>query len=108
LNRDHEDPSRQEAPESHEDFEKDRQEGAEGTNDRGDVLKTLPDEPRKAENCPRKEPEPQEVVMLNAFKPGLIHEDRFFPFWRDELKANNWVLNTLKKGYMIPFGKEIE
>lgn len=51
------------------------------------------------------EEEPQEVTMINTFEPGLIHEERFFSFWANELKANDWVLNTLKKGYMIPFSK---
>jgi len=43
--------------------------------------------------------------MINVFEPGLIHEERFFNFWENELKASDWVLNTSKKGYMIPFSK---
>ena len=41
-----------------------------------------------------------------AFKPfeaGSIHNPEVFEFWEKELKASEWVLNTLRKGYMIPF-----
>ena len=37
------------------------------------------------------------------FKAGSIHEAEVFEFWEKELRAPEWVLNTLKLGYMIPF-----
>jgi len=106
FNRDHEDPAKTVAIESQEDLLTERERVTSDINDETKKLISLPVEPRKTGEVPREDPEPQEVVMLNAFQPGLIHEDRFFHFWREELKANNWVLNTLKKGYMIPFGKQ--
>jgi len=72
---------------------------------RGDVKEMSPERPRLVTDAPSRDAEPQAEVMINAFKPGLIHEECFFDFWKDELKANDWVLNTLKKGYMIPFSK---
>lgn len=68
-----------------------------------DARETSPDSPKLVDETSGAEP--QEEVMINAFKPGLIHEDCFFNFWKNELKANDWVLNTLTKGYMIPFSK---
>jgi len=41
--------------------------------------------------------------MFRGFEPGAIHKLEYRSFWKDELKADEWVLNTLDKGYMIPF-----
>ncbi|MBM4400927.1 MAG: hypothetical protein FJ045_03145 [Crenarchaeota archaeon] len=75
------------------------------TSSRGDVREMSPDRPKMVVDDPSRDIEPPAEVMINAFKPGLIHEECFFDFWKNELKANDWVLNTLKKGYMIPFSK---
>ncbi len=40
------------------------------------------------------------------FTPGSIHEDQYFTFWKEKLKANSWVLNTLKNGYILPLLEE--
>jgi len=45
----------------------------------------------------------EEEPAYLGFEPGAIHKQEFRPFWRDVLKADEWVLNTLEKGYMIPF-----
>ena len=37
------------------------------------------------------------------FRPGSIHEVSCFSYWRDTLKASDWVLKTLQNGYSIPF-----
>jgi hypothetical protein len=41
-------------------------------------------------------------LQLNTFRPGLIHDPKFRPFWQEELKAPFWVLNALDKGYEMP------
>ena len=38
-----------------------------------------------------------------AFSPGGIHQPGALSFWRHELKANDWVLEVLANGYVIPF-----
>lgn len=40
-----------------------------------------------------------------AFAPGGIHQTEAISFWKSELKANQWVLDVLEKGYVIPFEK---
>ena len=35
--------------------------------------------------------------------PGRIGEEQFYQFWRDELKAPPFVLQTLREGYRFPF-----
>ena len=37
------------------------------------------------------------------FVPGSIHSKEVRDFWRKDLKANKWVMNTLEQGYVIPF-----
>lgn len=38
-----------------------------------------------------------------AFFPGSIHAEEVRDFWQTELKAVEWVMETLKEGYVIPF-----
>ncbi len=45
----------------------------------------------------------QEEVQINEFQAGSIHEEKFFQFWKDTLKASQWVLDLLQVGYIIPF-----
>jgi hypothetical protein len=40
---------------------------------------------------------------FNEFRPGSIHEDKFYEFWRDVLEAPAWILKVIKEGYEIPF-----
>ena len=35
--------------------------------------------------------------------PGRIGRPEYFEFWRDELKASDFVLNVIKEGYKFPF-----
>ena len=37
---------------------------------------------------------------------GGIHQPKAIQFWSSELKANQWVLEVLENGYVIPFEKE--
>lgn len=37
-----------------------------------------------------------------VFIPGGIHEPDAIQFWRSVLKANQWVMNVLENGYVIP------
>ena len=39
----------------------------------------------------------------SQFRPGTIHESSYRSFWKDELKAGNWVMEVLANGYVIPF-----
>ena len=38
--------------------------------------------------------------MQEGFVPGLIHFPNKIVFWKNELKASNWVMDTLRQGYM--------
>jgi hypothetical protein len=49
---------------------------------------------------------PEEVPVKDSFRPGSIHETQFRSFWEEELKASKWVLDTLEKGYRLPFDRE--
>lgn len=35
--------------------------------------------------------------------PGRINNPEFFSFWKDELKASDYILDVIKNGYKIPF-----
>ena len=39
------------------------------------------------------------------FEPGRIHLEEYRDFWKDILGASNWVLETLKEGYKLPFAE---
>lgn len=41
--------------------------------------------------------------IQTEFYPGSIHAEEVREFWRTELKAGDWVMETLKDGYVIPF-----
>ena len=43
---------------------------------------------------------------LNDFLPGRIHMEAHLQFWESTLKANDWVLSTLKLGYILPLVQE--
>lgn len=47
----------------------------------------------------------EEHVLQNSFRAGSIHEHRFRKFWKNELQASPWVIDTLARGYKIPFEK---
>ena len=38
----------------------------------------------------------------DCFRPGTIHSPRAVKFWAEELKAGEWVMDTLQNGYTIP------
>ena len=50
----------------------------------------------------------EEVVKAAdaGFRPGSIHDNGVFSFWKDTIGASDWVLRTLQDGYEIPFLKE--
>lgn len=45
----------------------------------------------------------EDEPKFNCFEPGAIHKEKFRSFWVNTLKADEWVVQTLEKGYMIPF-----
>lgn len=47
-------------------------------------------------------------VNREQFIPGSIHKKEVYEFWREELRASDWVLKTLRDGYSIPFNEEPE
>ena len=47
-----------------------------------------------------------ETGAKQKFFPGGIHQPKAIQFWSSELKANQWVLEVLENGYVIPFEKE--
>ena len=42
-------------------------------------------------------------LSTNVRVPGNIHRPEYFNFWKDTLKADKFVLSTLKEGYKLPF-----
>ncbi|KZR96811.1 Uncharacterized protein APZ42_008640, partial [Daphnia magna] len=40
-----------------------------------------------------------------AFFPGSIHSEEVREFWQTNLKAGEWVMDTIKNGYVFPFEK---
>ena len=51
------------------------------------------------------EPLSEDLTMPEEkkFQPGGIHDPNVRHFWEHVLKANAWVLDTLKHGYALPF-----
>jgi len=45
------------------------------------------------------------VEELQVFTPGKIHDEKFFKYWKEELRASPWVLSTIQNGYKLPFLK---
>ena len=45
-------------------------------------------------------------LSTNKLVPGRIGDPQFYPFWRDILKAPEFVLSTIRDGYIIPFLSE--
>jgi len=45
----------------------------------------------------------KEESFQPKFEPGSIHKKDVFEFWKNNLKASDWVLKTLEFGYKIPF-----
>ena len=42
-------------------------------------------------------------LNVSAFHVGSLNKQ--FSFWKDTIKANNFVLNDISNGYLIPFYK---
>ena len=42
-------------------------------------------------------------LTTDARVPGRIGKPEYFSFWRDELKASDFILNTIRYGYKFPF-----
>lgn len=40
--------------------------------------------------------------IQTKFFPGAIHKEEVRHFWQTELKASDWVMQVLEKGYVIP------
>jgi hypothetical protein len=62
----------------------------------------------EARNCFSKMAKETEEVkspenLKQIFVPGGIHKEDAIQFWRSELKANQWVMDVLENGYVIPF-----
>ena len=55
-------------------------------------------------NTDQERPRPENVPQ-SEFLPGSIHREEVRHFWQTELKAGEWVMDTLKEGYVIPFLK---
>ena len=45
-------------------------------------------------------------LTTDSSVPGNIHRDRYFDFWEKELESPQFVLDTLKNGYSLPFSSE--
>jgi len=49
-----------------------------------------------------------DLLEDEAFRPGRIHEEKYFDYWKNELRAGSWILNVLQNGYKIPFKDGVE
>ena len=49
--------------------------------------------------------EKTEKTKGQQFTPGGIHKSEVLNFWKHELNANQWVMDVLENGYVIPFEK---
>lgn len=47
--------------------------------------------------------EERDIPKKDIFTPGSIHSLEAAKFWKEELKANDWVMGVIEKGYIIPF-----
>lgn len=41
--------------------------------------------------------------IQKPFFTGSIHAEEVRNFWQTDIKASEWVMETLKEGYVIPF-----
>ena len=48
------------------------------------------------------------VMEQAVFSPGSIHSAEVREFWKTSLKAEQWVMDTLQKRYVIPYEKSPE
>ena len=46
--------------------------------------------------------------QTQKFSPGGIHQKDAIFFWKSEIKANQWVIEVLENGYVIPFDRQPE
>ena len=42
-------------------------------------------------------------LMTEVRVPGHISNPKFFPFWRDDLKASPFILSAISESYRLPF-----
>ena len=45
-------------------------------------------------------------LTTNSSVPSNIHRDKFLKFWKEELEAPSFVIDTLVNGYSLPFASE--
>ena len=45
-------------------------------------------------------------LTTNSCVPSNIHRDKFLKFWKEELEAPGFVIDTLVNGYSLPFESE--
>jgi hypothetical protein len=45
----------------------------------------------------------EDKVEQGEFRAGSIHKEENVMFWRYVLKADSWVMDTLRGGYVLPF-----
>ena len=45
-------------------------------------------------------------LTTNTSVPANIHREKYFKFWEEELEAPEFVLDTLRNGYSLPFSSE--
>jgi hypothetical protein len=70
------------------------------------------DDTRNTETMTQQKEAPVEQIEIEQketqqsqaqFSPGSIHSEEVREFWKKELTTNEWVMLTLKEGYVIPF-----
>ena len=44
--------------------------------------------------------------VQTQFSPGSVHSKEVREFWKRELNAGEWVMETLKQDYVIPFQED--
>ena len=58
---------------------------------------------KKKKKNKKKDYEYENELNVSAFHVSSLNKQ--FSFWKDTIKANNFVLNDISSGYLIPFYK---
>lgn len=49
-----------------------------------------------------------DLLADEPFRPGRIHDENYFDFWKNDLGASAWTLSVLERGYKLPFKNGVE
>ena len=68
-----------------------------------DIIESTPDHEVAVAVHPENNVRIEKETDQTTFFPGAIHSEEVRDFWQRNLEAGEWVMDTLKNGYVIPF-----